>query len=212
MICLLVSPLVWTANTRAQEAQPAPPPQPAQGEPALPPQDQAAHEELRALRKDLVDAVIKYDFDRQMQYAHDDIVTTWQDGRVARGRDGLRKFLDTIDTSEGKMFQGYKRPPEPTAVSILHGGDTAISYGTSIASFKVAGKEFDLTNHWSATLVKEDGRWLLANYHVSGNILDNAVLNAAKNNLMLVGGIGIVVGLILGLVIGKVTGRKRKAA
>jgi ketosteroid isomerase-like protein len=177
----------------------------------LSPEEEATHNELRALRDDLVDAVIKGDIDRQLKYADDDIVTTWQNGKVARGREGLLKFLKELQGSNGKVFQGYKQPPEPAELSILHGGDTAISYGTSVATFQVAGQTFDLTNHWTATLVKENGKWLMASYHVSGDLLDNPVLNAAKNCLYLAGGVGAVAGLVLGLILAKLFRRKRAA-
>ena len=70
-----------------------------------------------------------------------------------------------------------------------------ISYGTSVGKYHVLGKQFELKNHWSATLVKENGRWVIASYHVSGNILDNPLLDVAKGYLYWVGGIALVVGL-----------------
>jgi ketosteroid isomerase-like protein len=151
--------------------------------------------------------VIKRDYERQLTYAHDDLVVTWQHGQVVRGREGLLKFLKE---GESDVFQGYKQPPTPTDLSILHGGDTAISYGTSIAQYKIASAEFELTNHWSATLVKDGEDWKLASYHVSANLLDNPLLNAAKKGLYWAGGLGLVAGLVVGMALMALL-RKRRA-
>jgi ketosteroid isomerase-like protein len=171
--------------------------------------DEAVHEELRALRADLVDAIVKKDYERQLTYAHEDVVVTWQNGQVVKGREGLLKFLEE---GESDVFKGYTQPPTPADLSILYGGDTAISYGTSVAHYAIAGQEFDLTNHWSATLVKQGDQWKLANYHVSANMLDNPVLNAATKALYWAGGIGLVVGLVLGMILLALLRRRGKQA
>lgn len=180
-------------------------PEAAEGEPVA--DEQAVHEELRELRRGLVEAIEERDFERQLTYAHDDIIVTWQHGQVVKGREGLLEFLKQGDSD---AFLGYTQPPTPTDLSILHGGDTAISYGTSVAHYRIVGREFDLTNHWSATLVKEGDQWKLANYHVSANLLDNPLLNAATGGLYWAGGLGLVVGLIIGVLATALTRRARK--
>lgn len=177
------------------------------GKPAKDKED-PAHEELRALRKSLTEAIVKGDAEAQLKHAHKDIVVTWQNGEVVRGVEALREFYKK-NVSQQKIFQGYKKEPEPQELTILHGGDSGISYGTSIAHYKILGMEFDLTNHWTVTVVKEGGEWKIASYHVSANILDNPVLNAAKNWLYWVGGIAVVVGLLVGFLIGR---RRARAA
>jgi len=165
------------------------------------------HDELRAFRKSLTEAVEKGDVDKQLAHVHKDVVVTWQNGEVVRGLDGLREFYKK-NVAQQKVFQGYKEPPTPTELTILHGSDAGISYGTSVGTYKLVGVTFDLKNHWSATLVKDDGKWKIASYHVSANVLDNPLLNTAKNWLYAVGGGAFVIGLALGLLIG----RRRKPA
>lgn len=174
------------------------------------PDQEAVHKELRALREGLTDAVLTKDVDKQLGYVSKDVVATWQNGEVARGHQGLKDFLSR-DVG-GKAFQGYKTPPTPADMTILHGDDTGISYGTSVARYNVLGKDFELTNHWSATLVKEDGRWVIAGYHVSGNILDNPLLNTAKTSLYWVCGVALALGLILGALVTKFLTRARRPA
>jgi ketosteroid isomerase-like protein len=174
----------------------------AQDKPSKGPADQeATHKELRAFREGLTDAILKGDVERQLDYVSKDVVVTWQNGVVARGHQGLKDFL--AQHGPGKVFKGYKTPPTPEELTILYGDDTGISYGTSVAQYSLLGKEFELKNHWSATLVREDGRWKIANYHVSANVLDNPLLNAAKGTLYWAGGIALAVGLLGGFLVGR---------
>jgi hypothetical protein len=68
--------------------------------------------------------------------------------------------------------------------------------------------EFDLENRWTATLVKKDGTWKIAAYHVSANIFDNAVVNIAKRAAYWAGGVCLLIGLVLGCVLTAVWKRR----
>jgi ketosteroid isomerase-like protein len=175
-------------------------------EPLTKPDTEKIHEDLRTFRKELTEAVLKGDVDKQLQFVSKDVVVTWQNGETVRGHDGLKEFWKKNQGGASKVFQGYKKPPEPTDLTILYGDSTGISYGTSVGQYNILGKEFELENRWTATLVKEDGRWVIASYHVSNNILDNPLLSAAKNYLYLVGGIALLAGLVLGLLVRSILG------
>jgi uncharacterized protein (TIGR02246 family) len=172
--------------------------------------DEKLHDELRAFRKSLIEAVNKGDLDAQLDHVTPDVVVTWQNGEVVKGRDNLRKFYEA-NVKQSQIFKGYVKEPEPADLTVLYGGDAGISYGTSVGRYSIVGMNFDLTNHWSATLTKDDGKWRIANYHVSANVLDNPVLNAAKNALYWVGGLAIVGGLLIGFFLGRVSARSRSA-
>lgn len=163
-----------------------------------------AHDELRALHKELVAAIVEGDVGAQLKHVHPDVVVTWQNHVVCRGVEELNTFMKE---SGSTAFRGYKVKPEADDLTVLHGGDTGISNGRSVGMFHILGKDLEFENRWTATLVKEGDRWLVASYHVSLNALDNPVLNGAKGLLFWVGGGAGVLGLILGWLVG----RKRKA-
>ena len=159
-----------------------------------------AHEELRTLRKEIVAAIVAGDVEAQLKLAHPDIVVTWQNHVVCRGHDALRRFMAESGSS---AFKGYKVEPEADVLTVLHGGDTGISTGKSVGLYEILGKEFEFENRWTATLVKEDGRWLVAAYQVSLNALDNPILSSASGMLYgAAGGAGLL-GLLIGWLIGK---------
>jgi hypothetical protein len=180
---------------------------PAQG------QEEAAavHEELRAFRNQLVTAVLADDIARQLELAHPQIVTMWQDGRVAAGHEGLQVFLNELGKGTDRGFLGYKQEPTPLAISTVLDDKYAFAHGTSIAHYDLYGMEFDLDNYWTATLVKDNDQWQLIGYHVSGNLADNPLLNAAKNWLYVVGGVTLLIGMLLGFLLGRRRGSVSKA-
>ncbi len=162
------------------------------------PAEQADRDQLRVLRESLTKAVIAGDVDAQLALADDRLVTTWQNGAVARGKQGVRDFITQMEGDGERVFRGYKSPPTPDDTTQIIGGDTAIASGTSTPHYKWMGMEFDLENRWTATLVKEGGEWKLAAYHVSANIFDNPLLSAAKSSNAWSGFGGLLVGLIGG--------------
>jgi hypothetical protein len=60
-----------------------------------------------------------------------------------------------------------------------------------------------MPNRWIATMVKENGKWVMASYHVSMNVLDNPLLNGVKKAGIFGAAIAAIVGVLIGRVIGK---------
>jgi ketosteroid isomerase-like protein len=164
------------------------------------PVEDPAHNELRELRTRIIDAIAAGEVDPVLPYVHTNVVITWQNNEVCRGHEGLRDFFEKMGR---EAFREYKLPPTPDELTVLHGDDTGVSFGRTVAQYRLLGKDLELESRWTATLVKEDDRWLLAGYHISMNVLDNPLLNAAKNTVYLAGGGALVVGLIAGILLGR---------
>ncbi len=87
-----------------------------------------AHEELRALRKGLVEAIKKNDVDELLTYLDPDVVVTWQNGEVSRKPDGVKAYYD-------RMMKGPQRVVDtltidPTVEELTHlYGDTGVAFG-----------------------------------------------------------------------------------
>lgn len=161
-----------------------------------------AHAELRALRKSLVEAVNKLDIEAILANCDSDVVLTAQHAEFARGHDGLKKYLEKFVKGPDKILESYKVEPTVDSLSILHGDDTAIAYGSSKDEFVLTdGTRFTLQSRWTATLVKKDGKWLVASLHSSANVMDNAILKKATGwiwkGAAIAGGVGLLLGLII---------------
>ena len=170
------------------------------------PVEDPAHAELRTLRDALVDAVNKKDVDALLRQLHPDVVVTWQNAEVSRKHAGVRAYLARMLEGPDRIVDEFTTNPAVDELTILHGGDTGISFGSSRDHFKLrGGQSFDLNSRWSATVVRQDGRWLIASFHASVNMFDNPLLAGAQR-LALGGAAGA---LILGLVAGYVVARRR---
>jgi ketosteroid isomerase-like protein len=174
-----------------------------------PPKDEAVHNELRALRDGLIDAMNKGDIPRELEYMHPNVVVTWHNAEVSRGRDGVRSYLNRMLSGPNKVVSSYSATVDVDELTILYGGSTGISFGSAIEHFKLSdGRMLDLPARWSATLVKDGDKWLIASLHASDNLFDNPLLAIAKRTAYWAGGVALVVGLIAGFAIG----RRRKGA
>ena len=172
-------------------------------------QEDPAHNELRALRDGLLDAIKKGDVERELTYLHPNVVVTWQNAEVSRGHDGVRAYLNRMLNGPSKIVSDYKFDVSVDELTILYGGDTGISFGKSQEHIGLAtGTNIDYPARWSATLVKEDGKWLVASLHASSNLFENPFLATTKRLMY----IGCAVALVAGLLIGWLVGRRRKAA
>jgi ketosteroid isomerase-like protein len=163
-----------------------------------------AHEELRVLRGEIIAAINKGDIDTVITHVHPNVVVTWQNSEVCRGRQGLKDFFERMGK---KSFKGYKVPPTPDELTIFHGPNSGVSFGETVGAYDLFGKNYEIKSRWTATLVKENGKWLLAAYHISMNTLDNPLLTAAKNALYVAGGVALIIGIVIGRI-----AAKRKAA
>lgn len=168
------------------------------------------HIELRALKDQLVKGINDGNMDLIEPLLHPNVVVTWQDGQVCKGPAAVRKFYADMAAKSKKTFQGYKVPPTADEPTILYSNATSgVVYGHNVGVFHLLGHEFEMKNRWTATVVKEDGKWMLASYHVSMNVLDNPLLNTFKSVGFFLGGAGLVLGLLAGWFLGK---RKRRQA
>lgn len=167
-------------------------------------QEDPAHNELRSLRDGLVDGMNRGDIEAQIAFLHPNVVVTWHNAEVSRGREGVRKYLERMLNGPSKVVSKFGAEVKVDELSILYGGDTAIAFGSAQEHFTLtSGRSFDFTGRWSATLVKDGGKWLVANLHTSDNIFDNPLLNQVKAALPWVAGGALLLGLLVGWFIGR---------
>jgi uncharacterized protein (TIGR02246 family) len=167
-------------------------------------QEDPAHNDLRAVRDGMLAGMNAGNIEAQLVFLHPNVVVTWHNAVVSRGREGVRKYLDQMLNGPSKVVEKFGAEVKVDELSILYGGDTAIAFGNAQEHFTLAGgRKVDFTGRWSATLVKEGGKWLIANLHTSDNLFDNPLFNAAKKLLLWVGGGALLVGLLGGWLIGR---------
>lgn len=169
------------------------------------------HNELRALRDGVLDAFNKRDIDRLLTYVHKDAVVTWQNGEVSRGHEGIRDYYRKMMTGDHRVVESVDAKAEVDRLTTLFGDKNGLAAGSLAEDFHLTdGRQFHLDNRWTATVVKEDGRWQIAGLHISADVFHNPILEMAiKKTAWWVGGAALGVGLLLGIVIGRMLRRRR---
>jgi uncharacterized protein (TIGR02246 family) len=199
ILCCVVC-LIATGSLSAQDAKKAG-------------KDDPAHDELRQLKQALVDAFNKKDVDGLVKNVHPEAVVTWQNGEVSRGPDGIRNYNKRVLEGEKSYLTKVHAEPEVTDLAVLIGDPptTAVAYGKLHDVYTLRdGGELAMDSLFSATCVKQDGRWVIVSFHGSTNVFDNPVINAAEKKVMWwTGGIVGAVALLLGLLGGWLLGRRK---
>lgn len=182
--------------------------------------EEATHEELRALRRE-VEASFNAagrsgdlaDFQGVLDRVHDGAVLAAMNGDLVIGKDKIVDYFNTKMTGEASTIESIEHDFRPAGLTILYGGDTGVAYGESHGRYElVGGMSFEVDTHWTSTLVKEDGKWLIASFQFGPSIFDNPLLDRAVRSLYWGIGAAGVVGLLLGLFLGRLTKRTRAAA
>jgi len=166
--------------------------------------------ELDKFRDELFHAFNTGDYPAMLEkYCHNDIIATWQDGTTSEGHAGviaefdkLKQFIDkmTVDATTDKRL-------------ILNDGNLVISSGEMKDHYELGrGPSVNLNSRWSATLVKDNDRWLLASFSASTNAFDNEVvslyLTSQKYTVSAVAGL---IGIGIGILLSRIMNRRSKA-
>jgi ketosteroid isomerase-like protein len=188
---------------------------------AASPETAAVHEELRHVRDEILGAWQRRDIDGVLAHVDPQVVVTWQNGEVSRGPDGIRHFYQEMLEGDGSVLSNLVSTLTVDDLSILHGPDTAIAFGSihdeftfrhplaSVAAIG-AGNTLALTSRWTATLVRKAGEWKLASYHVSANVFSNPVQELAVKAS---GRVAAIIGFLVGaIVVALIAWRLRRRA
>jgi hypothetical protein len=172
------------------------------------PAEDPAHADLRQLRDGLLSAMNKGDLDATLKLLHTNCVITWHNAEVSRGHQGVRDYYNRVMTGPNRIVDSFHCDVKVDQLTSLYGTNTGVCFGSSDEQFKLAnGKNLNVKGRWTATLIKEDGRWLIASLHVSTNLFDNVMLDLSKKAT----GVASAVCFVVGVLIGWFVRRRRKS-
>ncbi len=180
-------------------------PDPGSGDPT----SEQLHQDLRKLKAIMEKALNEMDIGTVIENVTDDVVFTTMNGDVAQGRDGIRKYFEAMMKGANPRVTSLRTQFEADELSHLYGSNMAVAFGSSKDHYSLAGGDvFDVNARWSGTMIRRDGRWLIANFHYSANMFDNPVLDAQRR-FMLMGAVGAgVVLILLSFLVGRAHGRR----
>jgi ketosteroid isomerase-like protein len=170
----------------------------------------AIHNDLRALKTRLAEAVNKKDAAALMAELSSDVRFTAMDNRLSRGPAGVKAYYDEMMVGANRVVKDMRLTAEPDDLALLYGDNkVALTTGTAEAHFKLSGnREFDVPLRWTATLANDGGKWKVVSAHFGASMFDNPLMaGVQKFSYWLAGGTGLI-----GLLIGWLLGRRRKTA
>ncbi len=174
---------------------------------------EAIHDALRSVRDKLISSINAKKVDDLLSVLHPQFVLTAQDGKelkTIRGHDGMRDYLDRLLLGKSRGVESMSIDPKTDDLSILYHGNTAIAFGSSKDHYRlVDGTAFDLDTRWSATVVKEGDRWLVASLHVSTNLFKNPLLDGATSMGWWIGIGSSIGGLLLGWLLARASAKPK---
>src|SRR6516162_6342485 len=91
---------------------------------------EATHNELRALRDNLMDAVNKGDIELELTFLTTNVVVTWHNAEVSRGRSGVRDYYNRMMNGPEKVVAEFHAEINVDELTILYGESTGIAFGS----------------------------------------------------------------------------------
>lgn len=179
---------------------------------SAPKSEETLHQELRQLRDHMQTALNKRDLDALLDGLTDDVVFTTMNGDRVIGKEQVRSYYEKMLGGSQPVVKTITAQFEADKLSHLYDdGNTAVAFGHSNDRYELAGGEtWEVKPQWSATIVRQNGRWLIAGFHYSVNMLDNPVLSAQRNWLMGGGAAAALLACAAGFLLGRRTGRLKK--
>ena len=160
---------------------------------------EADHDTLRKLMVDATKAINDLDSVALARHLADGFVLTFADQTVITDLVQLDGYIAKYFVGEDAPLKSVRFVPEATEKVRFVDSRTGVVYGTSADTYTLADDaSLVLDTRWTATVVKEDGRWLLQSFHAGVNMLDNPILEAAGQSGFVSAGIALIVGLLIG--------------
>jgi hypothetical protein len=160
-------------------------------------QDKLIHTELRALLVTMQRAKNEQDIDTIYANLDENVIFSTMNGVVIHGRDNLRAYYEKMMKGPDRIVESVTYNFVPDKPSILHEDDVAIAFGHSKDVYKLAvGETFEVNAIWSATILRNNGSWKIANFHYSVNMFDNPILDAQHKFMWILGIGGILLALV----------------
>ena len=166
-------------------------------------------EAITRLRDGLIDSFNKGDMDRLLTHLDTNVVVTWQNAEVSKGREAVRQYYNRMMVGENRVVESISA--EPVVEGRVQDQNSAISFGQMNDVFKLRdGMEFRLNSRFSAALVRQEGKWVVRGFHASGNVFDNEIQHAIVRKVVTWTAIGVgLAGLALGYIVARLTLGKR---
>jgi ketosteroid isomerase-like protein len=183
----------------------------APGVPAAEP-DQAIHDELRGVLREVQAAINSGQWDRMLPYLTPDVEATSVTQEVMSSHADVLKYFESWFGPAGYMRRMTMKLEADKLTEFSPDKRFGLVRGKGIEHYEAKdGDVFDFVTRWTAVMAQgDDGKWRLRAIHFGTNHLDNPVLTKVSRTLARNGVVGAIVALLAGLALGWWFGRRRR--
>lgn len=166
-------------------------------------QDEAVHDEIRAMRDRAIAAFDARDVDALFAELDDRVLFTAMNNETVAGKEALTAYYARMmGGTTGLVSDLQVQFETDDLATLLAGNQAAVATGSVVAAFKMrGGQNFSVPLRWTAALSRDSGSWKIVALHFSANIFDNPIDTALRKYLWLIlvaaGAVGLVAGLVL---------------
>ncbi len=171
--------------------------------------ESAAEHGLRQLREALVLSFNNRDVDTLLSHLDEDVVVTWQNAEVCRGREEVRDFYERMMSGDNRIVRDIQAAPEIEGRKVREGW--AVTWGNMHDHFVLNdGSDLPFHSRFTATTEQRGDAWVVTAFHASVSVFENPVLRlAVSKSALWTGGICALSGIVLGGMLAWILGRDR---
>ena len=164
------------------------------------------HDQLRAMLKLGAEALTTRQLNAIAPYLHPEFTMVTVDNRKLKGASELQQYWDELFNGEAPLLKAMEARPEADQPTTFLDDNSGVVYGKSNDRYTfMDGDVREMTSRWSAVVQKDAGTWKLVSVHFSANLLDNPVIDVAKDTarrmMIIIGVVGLVAGLAIGFLL-----------
>lgn len=165
---------------------------------------------MRKLKADIVDAINTKNLAAMDTILHKPFVATVVTQDSFNSVEALKAYFQELFTRSILKISRIRLEADADELSKIYTGTFAVARGTTKERYELAdGRGFDIQGRWTATAIKENGKWTVLAVHDGTNFLDNPVINAIERTTMTFAGGGAAAGVVVGFLLGFFIRRRR---
>ena len=160
------------------------------------------HQEMRQLLADVTHAINTEDIDHIRNFFAKDYIYVGADQSAVTNRTEFLAYYDKLLGGKNALLKSLNFQPKALMKTKFIQDNVGIVYGESYDTYVLAnGHTAKVKSTWSATLLKEDGKWKVATLHNGVNFYDNPEITYFINFWKMIAFGALIVGVALGYLI-----------
>ena len=139
--------------------------------------------ELKVILSDIQNALNTFNMDALLMPLSDSVTISFMTTEVVVGKTQIKEYYSKMFENEDSPLSKYTTQATIDAPARFH-GDTAVAHGRAQDVYTLKdGGTYQFNTRWTATAIKDSGKWEVLSINFSVDTFDNIVIEELKKNL-----------------------------